>query len=380
MDAKKLPARPSLEQYKKQAKELVKSCRDGDAEAVRRIERYRAVRTLADAQFTIAREHGFESWPKFAQHIEALTRENSPVSKFESAADAIITGDVATLQSLLRENPGLIRARSTREHHATLLHYVSANGVEDFRQKTPKNAVKVAETLLKAGAEVDAVADAYGKDTALGLVAASVHPLRAGLQNALIEILLDYGAALDGVPEGCQPLTAALANGRPQAAETLASRGAQVDLAGAAGLGRLDLVKNFFNEDGSLKSNATKAQMESGFMWACEYGRTTVVEFLLERDVDMAAQDLHGQTGLHWAVIGGQLDTIKLLLERRVPLEVVNVYGGTVLGQARWSAEHSDSRIDYAPIVELLIAAGARVDASSSERVARVRLRRRSKS
>ena len=46
-------------------------------------------------------------------------------------------------------------------------------------------------------------------------------------------------------------------------------------------MGRLDVVKTFFNEDGCLKANAKDRQMESGFMWACEYGRTNVVEFLL---------------------------------------------------------------------------------------------------
>jgi hypothetical protein len=51
-------------------------------------------------------------------------------------------------------------------------------------------------------------------------------------------------------------------------------------------VGRLDLVKSFFNEDGSLRRDATKAQMESGFMWACDCGRTKLVEFLLEKGVD----------------------------------------------------------------------------------------------
>ena len=44
-----------------------------------------------------------------------------------------------------------------RSHRATLLHYVGANGVEDYRQRSPQNAVAVAEALLAAGAEVDAV-------------------------------------------------------------------------------------------------------------------------------------------------------------------------------------------------------------------------------
>ena len=89
---------------------------------------------LADAQFFIAHTVGFASWPKFARHLAGLERVNSPVSKFEAAVNAIVSGDFAALDKLLRESPELVRARSTRKHRSTLLHYVSANGVEDFRQ------------------------------------------------------------------------------------------------------------------------------------------------------------------------------------------------------------------------------------------------------
>jgi tetratricopeptide (TPR) repeat protein len=377
MDAKELPARPNLEQYKKQAKELIKISTSGDPDGLARIKRQHvrlaklsdaefrgASIRLADAQLVIAREHGFESWPKFAQHIEALTRQNSSVSKFEAAADAIVAGDLATLERLLREDPELVRARSSRAHRATLLHYVAANGVEDFRQKTPKNAVAVAGLVLKAGAEVDATTEVYGaKSTTLGLVASSIHPLRAGVQIALLETLLEHGAAIAGVPGGSSPLIAALQNGRAEAAEFLAQRGARLDLEGAAGVGRLDVVQSFFNQDGSLTADATKAQMESGFLWACEYGRTGVVDFLLTKGADLGAQGNTGLTALHWAVVGGQLEAIKLLLEHKAPLEATNVYGATVLGQALWSATNGDRRIDYVAIIETLLAAGAKVDA-----------------
>src|SRR5262249_17607608 len=232
-----------------------------------------------------ARWYGFETWPKLAKHVEALTRQDSRVLQFESAVEAIITGDVTTLKRLLRENPELVQARSTREHHATLLHFVGANGVEGYRQKSPKNAVKVAEVLLKAGAEVDADLD-YGSmrrlypervgSATLGMVATSVHPAVAGVQIRLLKILLRYGASVDRVRGGWNPLIAALHNGRGAAAAFLAKHGAHLDIEGAAGVGRLDVVKGFFKKDGSLKATATTAQMESGFMWACQYGRTRV--------------------------------------------------------------------------------------------------------
>jgi ankyrin repeat protein len=268
----------------------------------------------------------------------------------------------------------LVRARSTREHQATLLHYVGANGVEGYRQKTPKNAVQVARMLLKAGAEVDADLD-YGSmgriyperkgSTTLGMVATSCHPAIEGVQIALLQILLDYGASVNGIPGGWNPLIAALHNGRGDAAAFLAKRGARMDLEGAAGAGRLDVVESFFKKDGILRANATKSQMESGFAWACEYGRTSVVAFLLQKGIDIDAQP-HGETGLHWAAYGGHQGIVKLLLKRNAPLDVKDKrFGGKPLGWALhgWCYPPPEAkRARYHEVVALLIAAGASVD------------------
>jgi len=54
-----LPPRPSLEQLRKQAKERLDAM-DGAK--------------LADAQFALACDYGFDSWPKLARHVEALAR------------------------------------------------------------------------------------------------------------------------------------------------------------------------------------------------------------------------------------------------------------------------------------------------------------------
>jgi len=219
--------------------------------------------------------------------------------------------------------------------------------------------------LLKAGAEVDATADVYGGGaTTLGLAATSVHPERAGVQNELLQLLLDHGAAID-VPSVAgnrhSAVVGCLANGRRQAAEFLAEHGARLDLEGAAGLGRLDVVQSFAARDGSLRGDATRKQMESGFMWACEYGRDTVVEFLINAGVEVGLQ-VGGFTGLHWAAHGGHLETVKLLLKHGAPLEAKNSYGGTPLWQALWAAMNSDLNLDHVPVVECLIAAGAKVE------------------
>ncbi len=113
-----------------------------------------------------------------------------------------------------------MRARSTRithydppVHRTTLLHYVAANGVEGYRQKTPKNAVEIATALLQGGAEVDALADMYGGYyTTMSMLVSSCHPAKAGVQVALVETLVDFGAAVEarGSAKWGSPLMTAL--------------------------------------------------------------------------------------------------------------------------------------------------------------------------
>src|SRR5262249_26371021 len=146
--------------------------------------------------------------------------------------------------------------------------------------------------------------------TALGLVATSVHPAVAGVQIALLDTLLEAGASVDA-PWDRSVVRAALANGRGDAAKYLADRGARLDLEAAAGVGRLDVVRTFVNDDGTLQGGATTKQLMSGFAWACEYGHTGVVDFLLGHGVTVDASLRHnGQSGLHWAAYGGHVDTV----------------------------------------------------------------------
>lgn len=419
-DAIPVPPRPNIEQYKKHAKDLVKICKSGDRAALRawvaewigtlvrlydlditlpreghraytpaeinyridqtvdRITKHMnatapgsgSACTLTRAQFTLAREHGFASWPKFAKHLDGLMHPNSQVSDFEAAVDAVVSGNLTTLKKLLKKNPKLIRERSTREHRSTLLHYVSANGVEDFRQRTPKNIVEITRLLLKAGADVNAESDAYGgRSTTLGLTATSCHPEDAGVQLPLMDLLIDKGAIIDG-PDGGSAVNGCLHNGRGEAAEYFASRGAHLDLEGAAGVGRLDVVKSFFKDDGSLKSSATEQQKLDGFSWACEFGRTSIIDFLLQRGIAVDTRLRHdGQIGLHWAALGGHADAVRLLLERGSPVEAKDEsYDGTPLDWALYGwgniPEERTKIRGYYEVVALLIRSGAKLNPS----------------
>src|SRR5688572_5346253 len=96
---KSLPARPNLEQLKNQAKDLLKSLTSGNPDAIQRIRELHprgsgaseaeinaAELSLADAQLVIAREYGFDSWPKLKEHVEAVVLDaGDPMELFKQA-------------------------------------------------------------------------------------------------------------------------------------------------------------------------------------------------------------------------------------------------------------------------------------------------------
>jgi ankyrin repeat protein len=345
--AEPLPYRAGLDEYRQQADALFAALTTGDDSAAWRFKwmhpRFRGksvtdVRAdtldATDAQMVVALEYGFESWSDLAAFTDAVGRDG-PVARFEAAVEAIIAGDVATLRAMLRDDPNLVRARSSRRHRATLLHYIGANGVEGERQKTPANAVEVAKVLLDAGAEVDALADMYDAQcTTMSMLVSSCHPAEAGLQAALAETLLDYGAALDGPGSAWQSaLMTALVFGYRNTAESLVRRGASVDsLPAAAGLGRLaDTARLLPASDGPGRHLA--------FALAAQHGRADVVRLLLDAGEDPNRYNpdgchAHG-TPLHHAVWFDHMDVVRLLVERGARLDVRDtLYQGTPLGWA----------------------------------------------
>ncbi len=83
--------RLSLEQLRKQAKELLQLIRTGDRSATDRLLKYKpnvSEAILADAQFVLAREHGFDSWPKLVHHIHASQAPN--LEQHEKIAEDLV--------------------------------------------------------------------------------------------------------------------------------------------------------------------------------------------------------------------------------------------------------------------------------------------------
>ena len=343
----------TLAEYERQAKALHEALETGDHDAGWRFKwvhpRFRgkvlddvlqAIPTLGldDARLVIAQDYHFTTWTD----LEDFTRkaaDNPEVRRFETAVEAVVDGNLESLRRMLSEHPELIRARSVRRHRATLLHYIGANGVENVRQRTPDNAVAVARLLLDAGAEPDALAGMYDNlCTTMSMLVSSTHPAEKGLQAPLAELLLDYGAALEGPGSEWQStLMAALTFGYLDTARAMHRRGATLYLNSAAGLGLAHEVKR-------LRPGASPDVRHSALALAAQHGHTEIVRILLDAGEDPNRYNPEGHhshsTPLHQAIWAEHLDVVRLLVERGARLDIRDkVYQGTPLGWAEYGGK-----------------------------------------
>ena len=216
-----------------------------------------------------------------------------------------------------------------------------------------------------------------------------------------VAALLDSGAAIDGVDGDGVPMAYAMHFGFVEVAELLGRRGAKRDLRFAAGLGELDVVKRWFDADGSLKPGAGaladpygqefKQQGQSPFRcertrpnilsqalcFACVHNRLEVADFLLAQGadinaivpgLDMKATVLHRVATANGRFTRPEIETaIRFLLDRGAdPAIRDEVYRSTPIGWA-FHFRQSDS-------VDLLIDRAGIHDAVGCDRPDRVRM------
>lgn len=298
-----------------------------------------------DARMALARAYDFRDWQALVELVTAVQDPSSSIGRFERAVDAVVDGDVDGLRRLLDADPALVHARSTRrthfdppEHRAMLLHYVAANGVEGYRQRTPANVLDVTRLLLEAGSDPNALAMLYGGGcTTMSLLVSSSHPARAGKQAALVDLLADFGASVGPQGEGAwtSPLRTALTFGYLEAAQALVRRGATVaTLFEAAGLGDMSRVR-------PLLADATPDDRQLALALAASLGQTDAAATLLDAG---AEPDRHNppnahahSTPLHQAVAGGHLPMVQLLVTRGARLDIRDsMFDSTPLGWAEY--------------------------------------------
>jgi hypothetical protein len=346
MPVRPLPSHPNLDHLKHQAKDLIKAHAARTLAAAQLIREFHprfsgasdanifaAVFKLSDAQLTIARESGFTSWPRLKRRIEKpipADRLDLPHHEriedlvFRHAVALIDSGDVAGLRAHLQQHPKLAQQHVIFEganyfHNPSLLEFIAENPVR--HGKMPENIVAITEVILESGlnAKPDAAAkpntDQTALDSTLALVATGSVPEACGKQQALIDLLCDWGA------DPNTAIHAAVTHGGVKAVQILIQRGAKVDLAVAV----LGSVEDFQR----MLRTASAEDRHLALAIASQYCRVDLVQFLLDAGEDPDRYNpVHGHshcTPLHQAAGYGSLELVKLLVERGARVDIKDV-------------------------------------------------------
>jgi ankyrin repeat protein len=390
-----LPASPSLEQLRKQAKDLARAYRASDDAVVARV---RALHQnpgerlqLSDAQLVVAREHGFPSWPRLRAYVARVAAHGPGLQHayhedfdyYEERAygvlasaedgtggalaafahhDAPLTPEGARTVvarehgfgswAALRRHVGGLRDAGepfARAYRAIEAHHVDAlaalldrfpelvaargtNGNDLLGMAAATCDERLVALLLARGADV-ARTNAHGW-TALHQAAYSDLPMMA-------RMLLDAGAPVDvsARGDGGTPLVVALFWGNRRTAELLAAHGVHPrNLRAAAGLGRLDLIDDLVAPHGHLTTNAGAQRAfyrpHSGFpAWQPSDDPQEVLD-----------------EALSWAARNDRPEAVEVLVARGAAVDA-DTYRGTALS---WAAA-----CGHTATIERLVALGA---------------------
>jgi hypothetical protein len=234
MPSHELPARPNLEQLKKQAKSLLDAARARDPEALRRFAILPSLAgksaeeigatdlALHDAQSAIAREHGFASWNALREEVESRTLSfDAAIDEFIRCATggatgraerllalhprlasatlqtALVLGDATAVEERLRNHAELVQQPGGAQNWEPLL-YVCHTSMHRGEPARLQGLVSIARRLCALGANPNAEYHwnwhpELPRTALWGAVCAVGHP-------PLAEVLLDAGAnPTDGV-------------------------------------------------------------------------------------------------------------------------------------------------------------------------------------
>jgi hypothetical protein len=347
-----LPPRPNLDQLKLQAKELRqmhgKKSRAAAARLVTHLPRLKGATieksldeslSVADAQLVIAREYGRANWAQLKHFVELAGRiaEFKPHPRFDETVAALDYGDLKKLRSLLKSDPGLVSARTNFGPPygyftgATLLHHLAGNPdrgrFEGKLPPLPKNTPELARALLDAGADVNAeTLPPSGGTNLMGLIITSQLASNAGITGPLMDVLLKYGAKLD--LKSPDALYTPLIDHAPRAAEKMIELGAKPDVCVAAGLGRMDLLRDCFDDHGALKhrprrggkSLSERDAIGLAMLFAYVNTQPAAVDFLLEKNGNWNMIGVNNGTALHRATSGGDLPMVQRLVAKGADL------------------------------------------------------------
>jgi Ankyrin repeats (many copies) len=265
--SKSLPARPSLESLRKQAKKLARDVAAGDAAAIVRARAHLPnlplPLTQRSAQLVIAREYGYAGWQDLTGEVRRRLSQD-PAWAAEQAQHIIHDNDVPRLSQLLVEYPELLSWHGewlgAREG---LLGFATASYGDSFDPIREEHFTRAdcAELLIDRGVVVmPSVFEGLLSSRAKGL-------LQLFRRKGLLPSALKYLAAL----------------------------------------GDLDAVRTALNDSGSHLAAVTEA-----FTVACGFEHEAIASLLLDRAIA-----LDPELGAHVAGSVGRLDFAHYFIDNR---------------------------------------------------------------
>jgi hypothetical protein len=315
----KLPARPSLEHLKHQARDLQRAHQAGEPGALAQVQvalpGHQGRLSLSKAQTVIAREYGLPSWPQLKAQVEQMFLEQHraeasravglPDGVLGQALDAVRSANREVLTELLRLHPRLVEAQVTRAPGSNLLHQACGVNPEAIGRPAA-DVIAVIDLLLAAGSDIRsryALPEGGQLNATFAAVrGGSVEVLRhvlekgagpGGMYSAMgspeaIRLLHRHGADLEEVAHDETPLLHALKNRAFAATRTLLELGADPNHADSKGATALHYAVR-------------------------QYEGREVIERLLDHGASKEARSKQGATALDVAMRMGRAEVIALL-------------------------------------------------------------------
>ena len=380
MSHQRLPERPNLEQLKRQAKDLLRSAKAGQGDALARFrilpafthqrddQQLAATVALHDAQSVVSREHGFASWSALVERVEEMTLDfDSAVIEFIEAATevqparadrllrlfpriagagfhtALLLGDATDIERRLAEHPSLATEPGGPRSWEPLL-YLCHTSLEFGAESRRDGLVACARHLLARGADPNARYPWVHHGVRRAALWGAVCVTRS---LPLAQLLLERGAdPNDGVT-----LPLAASGGALDALELLHAHGASVDQRWAT--------------DGSttLYAILNWADTPTGVRWLLEHGADPDPVFAANGETPLHVVARRWDAALCEELVRRGAETERARNDGRTPFAVAELAGND--GVARYLAEHGASTELSA--VDRLVAACSRGDRSTAE-------------
>jgi ankyrin repeat protein len=342
---RRLPKQPSLEQLRKQAKDLLRQYRAGDSAAVAEVESFErrpdaATFALNDAQRVLARAYGYESWPKLKAFIDG--------ANVVRLAEAVQAGDAARVRVLLSARPELIHMDMADNNEHRVLHYAvlrrdramvkllmeagadARKGIFPHRDATSALAIARDREYSDIVAIIEEEerlrrAEMSCPNATISPVQDQVNQAIATGENAVAMGLLSADGSLIQAcdREGATPLHTAAESGNEEMVAWLLARRAPVrkqDVNGMTSLDRGALAANPRNESAKRFPAIARILVEAGAEMTV---RAAVALADAERVRELVGKNPEVLREIHWtrggllslAVNHGQLEMVRLLLD-----------------------------------------------------------------